>query len=154
MDLLSDVFLCGPTMRTTAPEDEASDDEFHMESCSPESPFVIRDGQRRLRRTFSVMMEEARVSNLVQQFQAPRQREADSETWSPIHVAAQQGDSRALCFLLLCGADPHETTGTGSSAWDLAMAHNRRGSHDEVMAMLESRSEPGWEDRLLAQWRQ
>lgn len=22
-------------MRTTAPEDEASDDEFHMESCSP-----------------------------------------------------------------------------------------------------------------------
>ena len=58
------------------------------------------------------------------------------------------------------------------------MAHNRRGSHDEargarstarslpwasrplavadrqVMAMLESRSEPGWEDRLLAQWRQ
>ena len=48
-------------------DSSTEEDEYHDVSCSPvaggmESPFVIRNGVRRLRRTAAVIMEEARTN--------------------------------------------------------------------------------------------
>ena len=44
----------------------------------------------------------------------------------------QPGDHQALCFLLLDGADVQQKTLKGESAWDLAQAANKQGSHDQA----------------------
>ena len=53
-----------------AESDEAED--YHGESCSPvagqvESPFIYRNGLKRLRRTVAVIIEEGRTNQLVRQ---------------------------------------------------------------------------------------
>ncbi|CAK9089531.1 unnamed protein product [Durusdinium trenchii] len=128
-----------------------SDDEFHIESCSPlayraRSRFIQRNGRRRLRRTVDVMIEESRIRMLELKVE-PRLR----EQFQPIHLAAHLGDHQALCFLLLDGADVEQKTSKGKSALDLAQAANQQGSHDQVISMLTLRALPSWEDRLLEQ---
>ncbi|CAK9080057.1 Hydrolase_4 domain-containing protein [Durusdinium trenchii] len=129
-----------------------SDDEFHIESCSPlayraRSRFIQRNGRRRLRRTVDVMIEESRIRMLELKVE-PRLR----EQFQPIHLAAHLGDHQALCFLLLDGADVQQKTSKGKSASDLAQAANQQGSHNQVISMLTLRAMPSWEDRLLEQW--
>ena len=74
-----------------------SDDEFHIESCSPlayraRSRFIQRNGRRRLRRTVDVMIEESWIRMLELKVE-PRLR----EQFQPIHLAAHLGDLALKC---------------------------------------------------------
>ncbi|CAK9034687.1 unnamed protein product [Durusdinium trenchii] len=71
------------------------------------------------------------------------------EDLCPIHVAAHMGDLRALRFLLLTGASVEQRTATGQSALDLAQAANHRGSHDQIITLLQATPSEDFIDQKL-----
>lgn len=54
----------------------------------------------------------------------------------PVHMAAAAGDHKILRLLLRAGADPKQKTSKGADALEIAQYANRRGSHDQVVALL------------------
>lgn len=137
-----------PTMLCDGEERHVEDDseDGQSDSCSPlgnrrrVSPFVYKNGVRRLRRTAAVLVEEMRICHRLH----PHARELafcfQGEELRDIHMAAHVGDHRAVRFLLLDGAGQQKTS-TGQSALDVAQAANEQGSHDVVIDLLKMPSE-------------
>lgn len=137
------------------PSDSESEDDFHTDSCSPVagrrgSPFISRNGVRRLRRTAEVMLEEVRIRSLWEQHKDDLGIQFPGEKLHPIQMAAHLGDRRAVCFLLLDGGDPH-TSLHSRSLLDLA-TDGRSGGAQQVISLLKLRAAPNWEELLLEQW--
>ncbi|CAK9091272.1 ANK_REP_REGION domain-containing protein [Durusdinium trenchii] len=122
--------------------EDATQHDFHSESCSPvegrhRNRFIYVNGVRRPRRTAALVSEEMRTCYVLTQH-VNEPGFSFGEDLCPIHVAAHMGDLRALRFLLLTGASVEQRTATGQSALDLAQAANHRGSHDQIITLLQA----------------
>ncbi|CAK9034426.1 unnamed protein product [Durusdinium trenchii] len=132
----------GPDGEATPFFEDATQHDFHSESCSPvegrhRNRFIYVNGVRRPRRTAALVSEEMRTCYVLTQH-VNEPGFSFGEDLCPIHVAAHMGDLRALRFLLLTGASVEQRTATGQSALDLAQAANHRGSHDQIITLLQA----------------
>jgi ankyrin repeat protein len=59
--------------------------------------------------------------------------QAQADGCTPLHVAAQHGDTAIAAMLLLFGADPKKTNARGMDA----VAQAREGGHEWLAARLE-----------------
>merc|ERR1712100_783123 len=62
----------------------------------------------------------------------------------PLHLAAEKGDAQLISLLLEAGADRLLKDSLGRSPEEIARKKNRKGSHDEALAVLTSLSSWGW----------
>lgn len=61
-----------------------------------------------------------------------------SEKIYPVHIAAAAGNHEILRLLLRAGADPEQKNSKGADALEIAQYANKRGSHDQVIALLKT----------------
>eukprot|EP00435_Cladocopium_sp_Y103_P010284 s3121_g2.t1 len=119
-------------------------------SCSEEperEPRELREPREprkvgKRRRKYLMQLEEVKLESFLKLHGFEDVSDSKSVGWwwkdtvAPIHVAAKLGDSDMLRRLLNQGVAADAKTSRGKSALQLAMKHNKGGSHVEVIALL------------------
>ena len=124
-------------------------DPFDVEPMEPTKPTDVevfdrdaRNLSKPSKRRLQKLMKENRMRNFLQRHGfAPDLSNAcrfGFDDFYPLHLAAREGDHEMVRMLLNAGAPATQTTFLGQTALEIAQRTNRRGSHDLVIATLQS----------------
>merc|ERR1712118_386457 len=80
-------------------------------------------------------LESFLAKNGFQGINSKRRRSFRPSTY-PLHLAAENGDTSVLVALLEAKADANQRDSSNRTAAEVAQKKNRKGSHDEVIALL------------------